>query len=1124
VNKPLHPKASHFYEIGLFDNLTSFNDLELKISSLPGEYKYKGDAFEVFVEAYLNTHPNHLGSTQVWPGCTVPVDIVDKLVLTSNDYGVDGIYKTALGEYHGYQVKFRSKRKSLSWSGDHLSNFIGQADRCNHRVVITNSDDIDDVTGARLNFSSVKGADFDNLVTPDGFDRIRCWLSGSIPVAAKIFTPRDDQATAIDKITHVLATQDRATTVMACGSGKTLVALWVAERQAAEYGAKNVLVLVPSLALMKQTLHQWAAQTSIQEFAYICICSDKTVQDPNDDAIILKPSDLDFPVSTDCADVEAFFNHTYTGTRFVFATYQSAREVAKGLPDGVLFDFAVFDEAHKTTGHQNGLFGFALDNQNIYIKKRLFMTATPRKYDVRRRDKEGDASLVYSMDNEAVYGPVAYRLSFYEAMKLGVICGYKILYSVVTSAEIPPDLLPTSDTEIKGVLVKTQQVAHQIAIQKAVERYGATKIISFHGSIKAAESFTSESIEGIGTHLNDFHTLHVNGSMNAGKRTKILDLLKSHGKAIISNARCLTEGVDVPAVDMVAFVTRKRSKVDIVQAAGRAMRLAPGKETGYILVPLFLDLAAGENIETALKRSEFEYLWEVLEAIKDYDEDLADIIREMRVEKGRGRGYNDNRLHEKIEVLSDYIPLDVLKRGITAECIEWAGSSWDENFGKLVAFHEINGHCRVPQKKTKVDPAFTIWVGTQRKRQANLSPDRKSRLNSIGFVWSVPNPEWEENYVKLVAFHEVNGHCRVPQRYKEDPYLGSWVNLQRHKQNKLSVDRKIMLDCLSFDWNVLDTNWEGNFAKLVAFHEVNGHCRVPQRYKEDSTLSTWVSTQRKTRADLSDDRKSRLDSLGFIWNMFDLAWDKNYAKLEAYHAANGHCRVKITQEDDPGFALWVVNLRNKRNKLPLDCISKLDNLGFIWDVFNAVWEENFEKLIEFHKVNGHCNVPTKGKENSLGKWIRSQRARQDNLSLDRKSRLDSLGFVWNMFDASWEENYAKLVEFHADNGHCRVKGNPALEEWIVKQRMQPKNLSPDRKSRLDCLGFVWNVLDTNWEKIYDKLVAFHAVNGHSRVLRGYKEDLTLATWVSVQRKRQRQDRMPPDQKKKLDALDFLWEF
>jgi predicted helicase len=187
--------------------------------------------------------------------------------------------------------------------------------------------------------------------------------------------------------------------------------------------------------LLGQTLHEWARETSWPALAHLCVCFDPAVQAGSDE-IILRSSDLDFPVTTDSAQVRAFLAAEFDGVKLVFSTYQSAHVVAAGMKPGESFDLAIFDEAHKTAGREGVHFGFALSDKNLAIRKRLFLTATPRHYDIRKRDREGDARLVYSMDAPEIYGPVAHQLTFAEAARRGIICHYRVIISVVTSGMV----------------------------------------------------------------------------------------------------------------------------------------------------------------------------------------------------------------------------------------------------------------------------------------------------------------------------------------------------------------------------------------------------------------------------------------------------------------------------------------------------------------------------------------------------------------------------------------------------------------------------------------------------------------------------------------------------------------
>ena len=726
---PCHSSASGFIQTGLFSNLKTFSELERRIEKLPTA-KNKGDAFEVFAEAYLNLFSLEKFK-RIWVDKKIPPKIRTKLKLSSKDSGVDGIIETISGRYRGYQVKFRFDRKQLTYT--ETATFFGLTDCCDDRLLFTNSENISNIAEERSDFGSIRGTDLDKL-TPADFVQILNWLK-SKRVTFKKKNPRPHQKQALNAIIPALKINDRVTAVMACGTGKTFVSLWVAESVA----AKTVLVLLPSLALLRQTLKEWVQNTSWEKYDFLCVCSDATVSQ-DEDELIVKPTELEFSVTTDPANVKKFIQHSFDGIKIVFSTYQSANVVAHGMPRGFNFDFGVFDEAHKTSGIHGTSFNFGLENKNINIKKRLFLTATPRHYNLQKRDINGDPVLTYSMDQPDVYGPVVFNLSFAEAAKKKIICDYKVIISVITSPMIDQHFLNSGQVVLKSQPIVARQVANQLALKNALEKHDIKKIFTFHHNVASAKSFSSEGSEGVSFHLPNFHVNHVNGSMTTTYREKVMEEFKNADTGLLSNARCLTEGIDVPAVDMVAFMSPKKSKVDIVQAIGRAMRIAFGKEKGFIFIPLYLEQAKNESIESALERSNFEEIWSVLQAIQEQDEVFDQIIQQLNAStKLKRKGFNDSRLSEKLEIIGPKISVKKLQKSITTLLVERLCKSWETMFQMLLMFKKKHGHTNVPLKAKNPWDELGIWVDKIRalKRNKNLKTDRVEQLNKIDFRWLV---------------------------------------------------------------------------------------------------------------------------------------------------------------------------------------------------------------------------------------------------------------------------------------------------------------------------------------------------------------------------------------------------
>lgn len=939
--KPLHHKATAFQRSGLFAGLKSFAELETRIANLPDEQS-RGSALEVLAEACLATQRVYQ-AREVWPGSSMPMALRQRLRLPMTDMGVDGVFVTAADEAVCYQSKFRTGRPALTWT--ELSTFYGLADVGARRLVFTNCDEIARVAEERLGAIFVRGSDLDRL-TPEDFQIIEAWLSER-PVTPKKKDPKPHQVVALNDIVAGLTREPRATAFMACGSGKTLVALWAAER----LGARTVLVLLPSLALVRQTLHEWLHETSWPDVQFLCVCSDPTVQ-PEEDSLLVRPSDLDFAVTTQAADVRSFLERPTDSVRLVFSTYQSShvvKEAIAGLPP---FDFGVFDEAHKTAGRDGQRFALALKDENLPIARRLFLTATPRHYDVAKKDKFGESKIVFSMDVPEDYGQVVHRLPFSAAAKAGIITDYKVIISVVTSEMVTNEALRLGVVLVEGDEVKARQVANQIALKSAIEKCNVSKVFTFHSKVNSAKSFTSSGPEGIGTHLEGFHCAHIEGAMTTAYRERLLREFAAAPRAILSNARCLTEGVDVPAVDKVAFLSPKRSLVDIVQATGRAMRLSPetGKQFGYVLVPLYVEKARGETIEKAVLRSNFDEVWKVLQGLKEQDDLLAQIIAEMRIERGRTGGFDDSRFRERVEMLGPELSLETLLETITAACLDAIGEQWFERYGQLVAYKQKHGSCDMPARWDE-NQKLATWVVNQRvlQRDGVLEPEKVELLNRLAFKWNPHASNWRTSYLALLEYRKRFGNCRVPQNWKENNSLAHWVKTQRmdYSKGELERDRIELLEKIGFEWKIELGTWDERFAELCAFKARFGHTRVKVKWSENPLLAGWVVRQRyeHRKKELREEYVQRLNAIEFDWDGRvaakpklkvsadpDKHWREIFERFKAYATANGADMVTVVDAETKKLNRWMLYQRQAKNRGELSeaRIKALNEIGFVW--------------------------------------------------------------------------------------------------------------------------------------------------------------------------------------------------
>lgn len=474
------------------------------------------------------------------------------------------------------------------------------------------------------------------------------------------YSLRPHQKTAIAKIKEGFQTHDRGQWISACGTGKTFTSLRLAEQMTAEHdGHLRVLFLAPSISLVSQTLREWMAQTQTDIRPFV-VCSDTKASRQAED---ITTHDIPLP-TTDASKLTAAFASApkrARGMQVVFSTYQSIDVVATAAKQaGVGFDLILCDEAHRTTGvtlsgdPNESAFVKVHDNTYLPATKRLYMTATPRIYGQDVKAKAEDASAVLtSMDDEAVYGPEFWRLGFGDAVEKGLLADYKVMILVVENSAIAEPLQASMADENSELSL--DQAAKIVGCWNGLAKrtrdadFGSDptpmkRAVAFARDIKASKAFagafpavvdTLNADNPNGTELS-CAVQHVDGTMNALQRAELLAWLKApipEGECrILSNARCLSEGVDVPALDAVLFLHPRNSLVDVVQSVGRVMRKAPGKEFGYVILPVAIP--AGLAPEQALKDNKrFKVVWDVLNALRSHDDRFNAMINSIDLDK-----------------------------------------------------------------------------------------------------------------------------------------------------------------------------------------------------------------------------------------------------------------------------------------------------------------------------------------------------------------------------------------------------------------------------------------------------------------------------------------------------------
>ena len=486
---------------------------------------------------------------------------------------------------------------------------------------------------------------------------------------------RDHQVKALNAAEKYFKENDRGKMIMACGTGKTFTSLKIAEKLTGK--GKFILYMVPSLALMSQTIREWKNDCS-DDFEAFSACSDKKVGKKNksDDEIIVNLSDLSFPATTDSKKLADEIKRTDQSKLIViFSTYQSIDVVTKAQKEYGLrqFDLILCDEAHRTTGatltgDDESYFVKIHNNDYISGRKRLYMTATPRIYGEKAKQKaeEGEAELA-SMDDKEKFGETFFTFGFNDAVENDLLTDYKVVILAIDEEKVSETLQKSFE---EGSELKLDEATKIIGCYKALAKVGfeqnklnkkklnpIKRALAFTQSINISKIIQSEFKNVVDDYLSnekieekfkvdlDIEIEHVDGTFPSDKRNEKLNWLKEDTEKnhcrILSNVKCLSEGVDVPTLDAIMFLHPRKSQIDVVQSVGRVMRKAESKDMGYVIIPI--TVAPGVSPERALNDSErYRVVWQILNALRSHDERMDSAINKI----GLGEDVSD-----KIEII-----------------------------------------------------------------------------------------------------------------------------------------------------------------------------------------------------------------------------------------------------------------------------------------------------------------------------------------------------------------------------------------------------------------------------------------------------------------------------------------
>jgi predicted helicase len=654
--------------------MTLLNKLLATYRQASQAQREKGTYFEDLIICYLR---NEASYKDLYSNVWTYADWAKEQGMDARDTGIDLVAKTAgTDEYHAIQCKFYAPDYRVQ-KNDIDSFFTASGKRpFTHRVIIATTNHWSEHAEDALQNQQPPVSKIDlNDLENSQIDWER-YQPNQAPVLKPKKTTRPHQVTAIGRVTQKLAAADRGKLIMACGTGKTYTSLKIAEQLAGS--GKRVLFLVPSLSLLSQTLTEWTQEANVPLHSF-AVCSDSDVgkkRKKDDDIVQTFTHELRYPATTDAGHLakEMTKRHDNHHMSVVFSTYHSIAVINKAQKEHDLagFDLIICDEAHRTTGatfdgEDESNFVKVHDADFILANKRLYMTATPRIYgDVAKATAEKDKVILCSMDDETLFGEELHVISFSEAVRQELLVDYKVIVLAIDEAHVSQRLQKLlADDENQ---LKVDDAAKIVGCWKALSKQGTSEdLADDNAAMRRAVAFCQviEPSDKAKTHkvsskniARMFKTVvdayreeelkqgdseqpalalqceasHIDGSMNASEKEAQINWLKAETPEstcrILSNVRCLSEGVDVPALDAVLFLTPRNSQVDVVQSVGRVMRLAEGKKRGYIILPVVIP--AGVEPHKALDDNQtYKVVWQVLQALRAHDDRFDAMINKL---------------------------------------------------------------------------------------------------------------------------------------------------------------------------------------------------------------------------------------------------------------------------------------------------------------------------------------------------------------------------------------------------------------------------------------------------------------------------------------------------------------
>lgn len=920
--------------INKYNNIENYSILETIINS-EKNMKIKGTLFEEFTYYLFKLHPNYKNfTTDIWLYNDIPQSIKTDLSLPNKDMGIDLLVKNN-EDYYAIQCKYRMNRnKIITWK--ELSTFYGLAFGINNKIkggfFVTNTHNLHKLANMSTKVIPIYGNFFDNWLDDHFFKNMKELINNITITKRQLPEARDYQKTIISKCVEYFKNNNKGYLEMICGSGKTLTAFWINKAM----DNKLTLVLVPSLYLLSQFYKDWNYNDANLNF--ILVGSDTDIDEVNyqNNGIVLTTN-------------PQIIKDKITEKTIIISTYQSSDKVIIALKD-MTIDLCIFDEAHKTVGLVNKQFSIFLSDP-IKIKKKMFMTATPKIYNCKNMDNIDEDIL--SMDNEEYYGKLIYKYNASTAINQG----YLVDYNIVT--------MHTDNEYIKNIIKDNKYInfnfedneSHYVACALMLlnGRNIHNHLITYHNSIKKTKLFKNLLESLINYFKYDIKVLQIDGSYSMSERCNIISDFINTKNVILVSAKVLNEGINIPIIDSVCFVDNRTSTIDIIQCIGRCLRLHKNKTLANIFVPILCD-----NMQVMENYSSYSNLIKILKSLSIVDEQIIEYFNGIE---------NKSNINNKIKIIN-YVDNIIISQKV---CIDEWSKSISYNIWKRVdsfsfRYEELKkwvlDNKRLPNRKDGDEKSLNYWCCDRRfDKKNNKLNDEKIKLLELIPEWywldnqkNIVIADFNTRYNDLKTFILNNSRYPIQNKKNYEEYsLALWCSSRKKdKKNGLLSNEKILeLESLK-DWKWYDENvvfikedFDVRYNNLLSWVNING--KLPKDNNdntEETSLSKWACIQRGKYKNniLNENKIKKLEQIpNWYWKLED-PFEKRLDEILTFVNNNNRLPKSCSKDvKEKSIGTWYGDRKKKIKDNKNEVYLKLS--------VNPLIRENLDKFLE-NKLKG----------------------------------------------------------------------------------------------------------------------------------------------------------------------------